>query len=135
MENVRGKEVDLSRATVKIPGQYRPGRGAITSNGLLKSHLNDLSSANSRAAAQGGAPGGGAGGSESGGTMNARRSGGSTSSGVVGATGGGQDGAVILSNDSMAQGGCSLSSCDVMGLRFSPALDRSFVSRTSRWFL
>lgn len=103
MENVRGKEVDLSRATVKIPGQYRPGRGAITSNGLLKSHLNDLSSANARANAQGAGSGGGAAASESG-TINARRSGGSTSSGVVVGAAGGQDGAVILSNDSMAQG-------------------------------
>ena len=118
MENVRGKEVDLSRATVKIPGQYRPGRGAITSNGLLKSHLHDLSAANARAGSQTTGNSSGPAASESG-TMNARRSGGSTSSGVVGGATGGQDGAVILSNDSMAQGallvieirsGCKLNS-------------------------
>ncbi|KAA3673011.1 Arf-GAP with GTPase, ANK repeat and PH domain-containing protein 1/3, partial [Paragonimus westermani] len=45
MENAHGKEIDLSRTTVKIPGvPFRQVGGRITSNGLLRSHLNDTAS-------------------------------------------------------------------------------------------
>ncbi|CAH8586654.1 unnamed protein product [Schistosoma margrebowiei] len=42
MDNSHGKEIDLSRTTVKIPGvAFRQVGSRITSNGLLRSQLND----------------------------------------------------------------------------------------------
>ncbi|THD24955.1 Arf-GAP with GTPase ANK repeat and PH domain-containing protein 1 [Fasciola hepatica] len=42
MENTHGKEIDLSRTTVKIPGiPFRQVGGRITSNGLLRNQLSD----------------------------------------------------------------------------------------------
>lgn len=42
MENTHGKEIDLSRTTVKIPGiPFRQVGGRITSNGLLRNQLID----------------------------------------------------------------------------------------------
>ncbi|GAA51012.1 Arf-GAP GTPase ANK repeat and PH domain-containing protein 1/2/3 [Clonorchis sinensis] len=45
MDNTHGKEIDLSRTTVKIPGvAFRQVGGRITSNGLLRSQLSEPSS-------------------------------------------------------------------------------------------
>ncbi|OON19588.1 GTP-binding domain protein, partial [Opisthorchis viverrini] len=45
MDNTHGKEIDLSRTTVKIPGvAFRQVGGRITSNGLLRSQLSEPNS-------------------------------------------------------------------------------------------
>ncbi|KAK4470994.1 hypothetical protein MN116_006496 [Schistosoma mekongi] len=45
MDNTHGKEIDLSRTTVKIPGvAFRQVGSRITSNGLLRSQLNEAGS-------------------------------------------------------------------------------------------
>ncbi|CAH8524220.1 unnamed protein product [Dicrocoelium dendriticum] len=50
MDNTHGKEIDLSRTTVKIPGvPFRQVGGRITSNGLLRSNLIEISSDRSNA--------------------------------------------------------------------------------------
>ncbi|XP_074653426.1 arf-GAP with GTPase, ANK repeat and PH domain-containing protein 1-like [Tubulanus polymorphus] len=46
MDDVHGKEISLLRTTVKIPGMMKPRcatKGSMSTNGLLKSQLNDLS--------------------------------------------------------------------------------------------
>ena len=46
MDDINGKEIWLVHTTVKIPGMMKPRgstKGGMSTNGLLKSQLNDLS--------------------------------------------------------------------------------------------
>lgn len=79
MENSHGKDIELSRTTVKIPGQLRP-----TSNGLLKSHHQPSSLATS-----GGGVGGSAADPNQAGKKRRHRRAKSGNRGAVGVGGGG----------------------------------------------